>query len=542
MTLRPAVYRAASILAVVGMLCSCTKAGTAPGAPTHSLTIADGTGDVPTLNPHLFTETTIGYISELTQAYLVKYDSDNRPYPELVTVVPTQSNGGISPDGKTITWHLRKGVRWSDGAPFNADDVVFSTKAVLNPANNEVGRDGWNLITKVDEPDKYTVIYHLRRPYSSYLPTFFASAGANPDVLPAHLLAKYPNINQVPYNAKPVGIGPFRVVIWHRGDNIELEANPYYFRGQPRIKNVTFKLVPSVDTLATLMQTGEVQLWPVVPSSMLDRMLALSNVKTDIQTSPFYAHLDFNVTRPLVSDLRVRQAIQLAIDRPELARKISHGHAVVQQSVMPSVVPFAPKDIPFVAFDPNKAKQLLDDAGWKVGPDGIRVKNGQRLSLQFPYFTGSASADDAVEFIRQALHTVGIDVQTRKFAPAVFFAPYQQNGIVYGSKWDMTYFSWQALPVADISNLWECNQIPPNGQNVTHFCNKELDSLLEQVKGTYDEAKQRELVDRELKIIDANVPTIVLDVPQVGYTHSPNLTGFHPGAWTPFDNMMDVDI
>ena len=542
MTLRPAVYRAASILAVVGMLCSCTKAGTAPGAPTHSLTIADGTGDVPTLNPHLFTETTIGYISELTQAYLVKYDSDNRPYPELVTVVPTQSNGGISPDGKTITWHLRKGVRWSDGAPFNADDVVFSTKAVLNPANNEVGRDGWNLITKVDEPDKYTVIYHLRRPYSSYLPTFFASAGANPDVLPAHLLAKYPNINQVPYNAKPVGIGPFRVVIWHRGDNIELEANPYYFRGQPRIKKVTFKLVPSVDTLATLMQTGEVQLWPVVPSSMLDRMLALSNVKTDIQTSPFYAHLDFNVTRPLVSDLRVRQAIQLAIDRPELARKISHGHAVVQQSVMPSVVPFAPKDIPFVAFDPNKAKQLLDDAGWKVGPDGIRVKNGQRLSLQFPYFTGSASADDAVEFIRQALHAVGIDVQTRKFAPAVFFAPYQQNGIVYGSKWDMTYFSWQALPVADISNLWECNQIPPNGQNVTHFCNKELDSLLEQVKGTYDEAKQRELVDRELKIIDANVPTIVLDVPQVGYTHSPNLTGFHPGAWTPFDNMMDVDI
>lgn len=542
MTLRPAVYRAASILAVVGMLCSCTKAGTAPGAPTHSLTIADGTGDVPTLNPHLFTETTIGYISELTQAYLVKYDSDNRPYPELVTVVPTQANGGISPDGKTITWHLRKGVRWSDGAPFNADDVVFSTKAVLNPANNEVGRDGWNLITKVDEPDKYTVIYHLRRPYSSYIPTFFASAGANPDVLPAHLLAKYPNINQVPYNAKPVGIGPFRVVIWHRGDNIELEANPYYFRGQPRIKKVTFKLVPSVDTLATLMQTGEVQLWPVVPSSMLDRMLALSNVKTDIQTSPFYAHLDFNVTRPLVSDLRVRQAIQLAIDRPELARKISHGHAVVQQSVVPSVVPFAPKDIPFVAFDPNKAKQLLDDAGWKVGPDGIRVKNGQRLSLQFPYFTGSASADDAVEFIRQALHAVGIDVQTRKFAPAVFFAPYQQNGIVYGSKWDMTYFSWQALPVADISNLWECNQIPPNGQNVTHFCNKELDSLLEQVKGTYDEAKQRELVDRELKIIDANVPTIVLDVPQVGYTHSPNLTGFHPGAWTPFDNMMDVDI
>ena len=542
MTFRSAVYRAAAILAAAGMLCSCTKAGTAPKTLTHSLTIADGTGDVPTLNPHLFTETTIGYIAELTQAYLVKYDSENRAYPELVTVVPTQANGGISADGKTITWHLRKGVRWSDGAPFNADDVVFSTKAVLNPANNEVGRDGWNLITKVDEPDKYTVVYHLSRPYSPYLPTFFGSAGANPDVLPAHILAKYPNINQVPYNSKPVGIGPFRVVAWHRGDNIELEANPYYFRGQPKIKHITFKLVPSVDTLATLMQTGEVELWPVVPSSMLDRMLALTNVKTDIQTSPFYAHLDFNVTRPLVSDLRVREAIRYALNRPELVRKISHGHAVVQESVMPSVNPLAPKDIPLVAYDPAKAKQLLDDAGWKVGPDGIRVKNGQRLSLQFPYFTGSASADDAVEFIRQALRAVGIDIQTRKFAPAVFFGPYQQGGIIYGGKWDMTYFSWQALPVADISNNWECNQIPPNGQNVSHFCNKELDTLLEEVKGTYDEAKQRELLDRELKIIAANVPTIVIDVPQVGYTHNPNLTGFQPGAWTPFDNMMDVDI
>ena len=164
------------------LLASCTKSG---GAVTsHYLTIADGSGDVPTLNPHLFTETTLGYISQMTQAYLARYDEHNRPYPELLTVIPSQANGGISRDGNTITWHLRHGVRWSDGAPFNADDLVFSTKAVLNPANNEVGRDGWNLIYKIDEPDKYTVVYHLKHPYSPFLPTFFGSAGANPSVLP----------------------------------------------------------------------------------------------------------------------------------------------------------------------------------------------------------------------------------------------------------------------------------------------------------------------------------------------------------------------
>ncbi|HEY1655433.1 MAG TPA: peptide ABC transporter substrate-binding protein [Candidatus Tumulicola sp.] len=537
-----AARRALVIAVAAATLCSCTKAGTASTEKTHALTIADGTGDVPTLNPHLFTETTLGNIAELSQAYLVKYDANNQPYPELVTEVPTLANGGIGKDGKTITWHLRRGVRWSDGAPFNADDVIFSTKVVLNPANNEVGRDGWNLITKMDEPDKYTVVYHLSKPYSPYLPTFFGSAGANPDVLPKHLLAKYPNINQVPYNSKPVGIGPFRIVAWHRGDNIELEANPYYFRGEPKIKRITYKLVPSFDTLTQQMRTGEVQLWPAVSASYINTLQAIPNVTTELQTSPFYGHLDFNVTRPLVSDLRVREAIRYAINRPELIQKISHGHAVVQESVMPTVNPLAPTDIALVPFDPAKAKQLLDAAGWKVGPDGIRVKNGQRLSLQFPYYTGSASADNAVELIREWLRDVGIDIQTRKFAPAVFFGPYQQNGIVYGGKWDMTYFSWQALPSADISNNWECNQIPPNGQNVSHYCNKELDKLLEEVKATYDPAKQKKLLDRELHIIADNVPTIVTGVAQVGYAHSPNLTGYHPNAWTPFDNMLNVDI
>ena len=102
------------------LLCSCTKAGQT--VATHYLRIADGSGDIPTLNPHLFTEAPIGYIAEMTQAYLVKYDAQNQPYPELLTSVPTQANGGISKDGDTITWHLRKGVRWSDGAPFTADD------------------------------------------------------------------------------------------------------------------------------------------------------------------------------------------------------------------------------------------------------------------------------------------------------------------------------------------------------------------------------------------------------------------------------------
>ncbi len=128
--------------------------------------------------------TDVGYLSSMTMAWLIKWDEHNRPYPELATQVPTQENGGVSKDGLTITYHLRKGVRWSDGAPFNADDVVFSTRVVLNPATNVIGRQGWDQITKIDEPDKFTVVYHLRKPYSPFVETFFSSAGANPCVLP----------------------------------------------------------------------------------------------------------------------------------------------------------------------------------------------------------------------------------------------------------------------------------------------------------------------------------------------------------------------
>jgi len=529
-------------VAIFATLCTCTKAGGGPTVTPHYLTIADGSGDVPTLNPHLFTETTLGYISQMTEAYLVKYDAQNRPYPELVTAVPTQQNGGISKDGDTITWHLRKGVRWSDGAPFNADDVVFSTQAVLNPRNNEVGRDGWNLITKVDEPDKYTVVYHLKHPYSPYIPTFFGSAGANPTVLPKHILGNLPNINSAPYNAKPVGIGPFRVVAWKRADSIELEANPYYFRGAPKLKRITYKLIPSRDTLLTLLQTGDVELWPEVPPSYIVQTKAITNVQTDVRHGIYYSHLDFNVTRPLVSDVRVRQAIRLALDRRQIVAKIAHGYGVLQDSIVPPTLPFAPKNLPFVEQNVAKAKALLEAAGWKVGPGGTRVRNGQQLTLQFPYYTGVSTADDTVELIREELRDVGIEIQTRKYAPAIFFGPYQNGGIVYGAKWDMTMFSWQGLPVADVSNTMECGQIPPNGQNVSHLCDAKLDALLEQIKLTYDGQKQKALLGQAMHIIIDDVPTIVLYVLDSGYTHSRSLTGYDPGAFTPFDGMLNVDI
>jgi ABC-type transport system substrate-binding protein len=166
--------------------------------------------DIVGLNPHLDAQGTLAYMSSLTMAWLIKYDHANRPIPELATIVPTLANHGISPDGKTITYHLRGDAKWSDGVPFTSDDVKFSVAVVQDAANNEVTHEGFDDVTAVDTPNRTTAVFHLRRPYSGFYVNFFSSTGANPCLLPKHAFGST-KINTAPYNDLPIGIGPSNI-------------------------------------------------------------------------------------------------------------------------------------------------------------------------------------------------------------------------------------------------------------------------------------------------------------------------------------------
>ncbi|MDP9018764.1 MAG: peptide ABC transporter substrate-binding protein [Candidatus Eremiobacteraeota bacterium] len=543
--------KALCIIVLLTLIAACTKAGTSTEntagggghngfTQAHYLRFADAGGDLSTLNPVINSETRLAHITQMTMAYLARYDHNNKPIPELLTVIPTEANGGISKDGKTITWHLRKGVKWSDGAPFNADDMVFSTNVVNNKANNVVGRDGWNLITKMDEPDKYTVVYHLSKPYAAYLPTFFGTAGANPCLLPKHLLGDLPNINQAPYNAKPVGIGPFRVVAWKRGDSVELEANPYYWRGLPKLKRVTYKLTADRNTLLTQIQTGDVDLWPLVPAGYIDRAKSVATFETVVVPSYYFAHIDMNLKNPILQDVRVREALRYALDRKTLVDKTVYGYGILQETMVSPANPVSDQKVAAVPFDLAKAKQLLDDAGWKVGPDGIRVKDGKKLTLHFASYTGAPDTDNRIELMRSNWKDAGIEIQLQKYAPAVFFE--QPNGIVYGGKFDLTTFSWGGDVIGELSNLYECNQAPPNGQNMMHYCNPKVDAAMEHFKASYEPAVRQPYSNFEQEQITSDVPTIVLYVLKDGFSYNRDLKGYSPNQVTPFDDMMNVDI
>lgn len=499
--------------------------------------------DIENLNPTLTQDLPVSQvIGPLTMAYLVKWDRHNNPVPELVTVIPTQQNGGISKDGLTITYHLRKGVKWSDGAPFNADDVIWSFQAVLNPANNVVSRTGFDRIAKMDEPDKYTVVLHLSKPYSPFLETFFSTAGANPCVMPKHLLAQLPNINNADYNSKPVGIGPFMVKEWQRGSRVVLVPNPNYFRGMPKLKEFDYEIITNNNTVLTEMQAKSLDMFYQAPQNMVGQFAALKTFTTWTQPSYLFRHIDFNLTSAKLKDPAVRQALRLATDRATILAKLYHGIGVLQEQPAPKVAPYWDPNVKMQPFDIAAANALLDKAGWKRGTDGVRAKNGVRLDMDFATASGTVINDQLIEQLRETWKQIGVNITVSHYLNTLLFAPYADGGIVYRGKYDIVYFAWGLDAIGDYSPIYSCDSIPPNGQNNLHWCNQTAEKAMKALYGHYDQAQRNKDDSIVTEQLSQDVPTIVLMGTEGLWVTNKDLKNFDPGELAPFDNFMNVDI
>ncbi len=534
---------AASVLAA-----ACAFAATASSAQParHPYTIAHvlryATGeDIVGLNPHLNSQLTLSLMSSLTMAWLVRYDHANKPVPELATAVPSRANGGVSSDGKTITYHLRRDAKWSDGAPFTSADVVFSVGVVRNPANNEQTHQGFDRIVRVDAPDPYTVVFHMNEPYSGFYVNFFGSGGAQPCILPEHLLRGLKTINDAPYNALPVGIGPFKYLSWKRADSVELVADPNYFGRKPKLERIVFKIIPDRNTTLTQLTTHEIDLWALVPPAYYERVRSLPGVATTRQGSYGYNHVDLEMDHGALRDRAVRRALRLAIDRREIIEKIRHGIGILQETPFPPGHPLH-IDVPRVPYDVAAANKLLDDAGWRRGPDGVRVKNRERLDFTFATGTGLPDTDQILELIRASWQQIGVRFDVKRYPSPLFFAPMQTGGIIYGGKFDLTIYAWYTAPNGDLTNLFASDRIPPAGQNIPRFRDAATDRALRAFITTYDPAKQRAASRIVQERIVAEVPTIVLDAREDVYAYNDDLRGFRPNQVTPFDDLVDADI
>ena len=538
----------AALLALL-LAAGCTRVGTTSGdngarhAYTHPHELRfTASEDLVGLNPMVNTQATLGFLSSMAMAYLIKTDAKSEAtVPELCTEIPSLKNGGISADGKSITYHLRHDVKWSDGIPFSADDVVFSTMLILDPHTIVISHDGWDQIQRIDEPDKYTVVYHLKKPYAPFAYTFFSTGDANPAILPKHLLAGK-NVNTDPYNSLPVGIGPFKYARWNRGESVELVPNPFYFRGQPKLQRVVYKIIQDRNTVLEQLRTHELDLWTPVAPHYANGVKAIQGITLLSTPSFFVDHLDFNLGRPALQDHAVRVALRMALDRKLINDKIRFGLFDLGESVIPPANTFFHLDIPLVPTNIAGANAMLDAAGWKRGSDGIRTKNGLRLSFNFATSTGSQDADQEIELIRASWKPIGVDIQVRHYLSSLLFAPAGSGGIIFGGKFDMVVFAWGGNPQGDLSNLYACYRFPPNGQNDPRYCNREVTAAIDRGKVEYDRTKRLDDMHFIQRQIFADAPVVVLDTRKELYGYNSDLKNFHPNPLAPFDDMMNVDI
>lgn len=462
-----------------------------------------------TLNPYISTVITSIDLSLLWGSYFFNVDNHGQLVPEIATVVPTLANGGVSKDGLTLTYHLRKGVKWQDGVPLTSKDIVFTWQAIMNEKSNVQVRTGYDKIASIDTPDPSTVVVHMKERFSPIVAYFMGIEGGGP-ILPAHILDKYSDMNKVPFDAKPVGAGPFIVTDWVHGDHITLTANPAYWRGAPKLHQIIYKWISDNTTIMTQLKTGEADAWFRADPGLYPQLKDMPGHTILVSPYSIFGHIDFYNDDPILKDVRVRRAIGDAIDRERLIHDATHDVYLASDSDQPKFSWAYDPNLPSPAQDQPEARKLLDDAGWVVGPDGIRSKNGQRLTLQFSYVEGQAIGPAIGALISQQLKQVGIEVTQKVYTSATFFAAAGNGGILNTHKYQMAYFGWINGVDPDDSSLYLSSQIPPVGQNSLWWVDPKIDALEHDALTTFDQAKRKQDYWAIQEEIVAQAPTIIL--------------------------------
>ncbi|HEY1866645.1 MAG TPA: ABC transporter substrate-binding protein [Candidatus Cybelea sp.] len=482
------------------------------------------------LDPILSQNTIETFADGLIFNMLVTHDEHHRQIPSLAATVPTAENGGLSRDGLTLTYHLRRGVRWQDGARFTSRDVKFTWQAIMNPRNNVVSRRGYDQVASIDTPDDYTVVMHMKRIFPPAVDTIFAESDTPMAVLPAHILAKYSDINHVPFNSAPVGTGPYEFVRWLRGDRIVLRANPAYFRGTPMLKELTLAIIPDDNTTEAELRSSEADLAIEIPAAVYRGVAGVDGIARQLVDAPVYTAVLFNLQRPPLDDVRVRQALVLGMDRAAIVRDDTYGTArLAVADLSPFYWAFDPTLKP-IPYDPQRAKALLDSAGWHPGPDGVRVRNGERLSLLLAYGLGSQIIRTITAQIQQMYRPLGIDVQLKGFDYATLYAAAQSGGILNGGKFDLAMYSWVSGSDPDNSSQWMCSMIPPAGNNVSRYCSPSMDAAQRLALSTFDRSTRSHAYSEIESLLLRDAPAAFIYYQALRYAHTTALENFTPNG------------
>lgn len=456
------------------------------------------------------------YVNSVMFNGLVTFDPDTlAPAPDLA------QSWTVTPDGKTWTFRLRRNVKWHDGAPFTAADVKFTIETMLKPeVNSSYLRPNIAGIARVRIVDDYTVVFELSEPDADLLSLLAHYIY----IVPKHILEKVQDVNRATeFLNRPIGTGAFKFSERVTGDHYTVVANGQYFKGAPKIKGIVFRIIPDANTQVAQLKTGGLGFAPVGPGEVL-AVQSDPNLRVQMAKQPNFWHLFMNYSKPYFKDRRVRQAFMYGLDRQTINRQTMLGLAQLAAGpVPPALAAFRNPNLKPYPYDPLKAAQLLDEAGWKVGPGGIRVKDGVPLKVAIVVAPIFAAWEEIALFAQQQWKELGIDVTVNKLETNVAV------GKLYDGSYDLFMGFRDMVPSpVDLRRYYTCGA----GSNTLRYCNPDVDKLLKEAQVELDAAKRRQIYLRLQEILWEDVPTVYLFYPPDFQVISRQVKDF-PNAYTP---------
>ncbi|GAC1305862.1 MAG: peptide ABC transporter substrate-binding protein [Vulcanimicrobiaceae bacterium] len=554
MRTRSAVARAPFAFAFACVLAGCSSGGpstsTSPGSATgrHVWTkpgvLRVGLQTSPnSLDPLLAANTTESMVGRLMFDVLVSSDATGKhQVPILARTVPTLANGGISRDGLTLTYRLRTNVKWHDGVPFTSKDVAFSWRAILNRSNNVLSHTGYELVRSVDTPDAATVVFHMRRRFAPAVDTLFGESDSPYAVVPEHLLGKFHDINAIPFNASPVGTGPFKFKEWVHGERITLVRNDDYFLGKPKLQRIDLRVVPDENTELNQLRTHDLDWQFEASPHEYQELRTMRDVVSVLQDKNEYERIQLNTTHPPLDDVRVRRALAYAIDRRRLVDSLTFGSARVADQDHPAFMWAYARNVPRYPYDLGRAKALLAAAGYVPGPGGDVAKNGHKLVLEMVTNSSNATRRAAVVQVQAMLHQIGVTVDVKTYLGSMLFATMGQNGVLQNGRFDLAWTGWVAGLDPDQSSIFTCAAQPPGGSNETHYCNPEMDAAERVALDEYDRGARSAAYAKVETLLARDLPEIPIWWPRMIQPINPDFKHFTPNPVTESWNAYTWDI
>ena len=477
-------------------------AGQGAGKPAFGDTYIEALqGNISGLIPNVLTDGPSFEVASLLYNGLVKYDKDLILRPELA------ESWQYSRDCLDLTFKLRRDVRWHDGQPFTADDVVFTYETMVNPKTPTAYGGDFKTVEEVKAVDPYTVHVRYKQPNAKALQSWGIW------MLPKHLLeaaAREGKLREAPQNrSNPVGTGPYLFKEWKSGEKVVLVANPNYFEGRPFISRVVYRIIPSSATTflelkakgvdgakLTALQFKRQTEYPAFRKAYAKYQYA-ANV---------YVYLGMNLRDQRFADRRVRQAFAHAINKHEIIDGVRLGLA------REATGPYKPgtwqynADVHQYPFDPAKARALLASAGWTAtDSDGFLVKNGQRFKFDLLLAQGSDEGRKVAEIIQSSFKDIGVQVEIRVIEWAALLKEYIKK-----RNFEAVILAWGVTPDPDQYDIWHSSKTSPDELNRIGYANAEVDDLLEKGRGTCVEADRKKYYDRLQEVLAEDQPIVFL--------------------------------